>query len=614
MNFTKSLLISTAASLLLIGCGNSDDNNNPAPTNTTPSSGISADTQKELDAIKALNEKQRKELEALQAKITAEFKKFGDEANASTQAAIDAFKAENDAKIKELMDAGKLTEQQMYDLLFNKATLANVWFEAGVAYVDKKDITSFVTTRGAAKNVILFVGDGMGVSTVTAARILDGQQKGGNGEENMLSFDKFPIAGLSKTYNSDSQTPDSAGTMSAMVTGVKTRIGVLAVSDAVDRGDCNASKLHPMTTIVELAEDMNMSTGIISTARLTHATPAALYAHSADRNWENNSKVVGDCKDIAAQFVEFSHGDGIDVALGGGRREFMPNDVNLTVEGKTGKRTDGRDLRAEWQAKYPTGHYVENQAQFDAVDTTKGEKLFGLFNYSHMQYEADRHNDVDGEPSIAQMTEKAVRILKHNPNGFFLMVESGRIDHAHHAGNAYGALTDTIAMAKAVNVADKLTSDKDTLIIVTADHSHVFTIAGYPVRGNPILGKVRSSDGKGGNTGLALAADDKPYTTLGYNNGRGFLNLGSETNSDVSYGLPIHNLENGDNGRANLAGVDTNAPGFHQEALVPNGAETHSGEDVGIYAKGPGANLLSGTNEQNMIFHVMEHMGNYTNK
>lgn len=602
MTFTKTLLVSTVAvtSLFFIGCNYNKTNYDDSALKKE-----NKQLKSELDSLKSLNDQQKKDIADLQTKFLADLDKLKNDTNASTQAVIDNFKLENDAKIQELINSGKMTKELLYDLLFNKKTLANVWYEAGVAYVDKEDLETFVTTRGAAKNIILFIGDGMGVSTVTAARILEGQQQGGYGEEHMLSFDKFPITGLSKTYNSDSQTPDSAGTMSAMVTGVKTRIGVLSISEDVNRGDCNASKDHNMTTILELAEDQNMSTGIVSTARLTHATPAALYAHSADRNWEHSAG--GDCKDIATQFVEFNHGDGIDVAMGGGRREFMPNNAPA-VEGKSGKRTDGRDLRQEWQTKYPTGNYVENLAQFNAVDTTEDKKLFGLFNYSHMQYEADRKNDIDGEPSLSMMTEKAVKILKHNPKGFFLMVEGGRIDHAHHAGNAYGALTDTIEMAKAVQVADDLTDDKDTLIIVTADHSHTFTIAGYPVRGNPILGKVRSSDGKGGNQGLALAADDMPYTTLGYNNGRGFMNLGSETNSDASYSQPIHT------GRANLNGVDTNAPGFHQEATVPRSSETHAGEDVGIYAKGPGANLLSGDNEQNMIFHVMEHMGNYTGK
>jgi len=490
-----------------------------------------------------------------------------------------------------------------------KLNLANTWFKAGVNYVDNKDVQEFIDTRGKAKNIILFVGDGMGVSTVTAARILDGQNKGATGEENMLSFDKFPVAGLAKTYNSDSQTPDSAGTMTAMMSGVKTKKGVLGISEVVNRSDCAGTKGHEVISALELAEDKGMSTGIISTARLTHATPAATYSHIADRNWENNSKLPegSTCKDIASQFIDFSYGDGIDVAMGGGRREFMPNDAT-EVEGKSGKRTDGRDLRNEWKTKYPTGNYVENLAEFNAVPDN-ATKLFALFNYSHMQYEADRANDVDGEPSLSEMTQKAIEILSKNSKGFFLSVESGRIDHAHHSGNAYNALTDTIAMAEAVAKADELTNDEDTLIIVTADHSHVFTIAGYPKRGNPILGKVQGTDANGlPKTEDELAADDLPYTTLGYANGRGFMDLGSQTDADAGYDEDIHK------GRADLTNVDTTSSGFHQEATVPKSSETHAGEDVAIYAKGPGADLLSGTNEQNMIFHVMEHIGDLIKK
>ena len=184
------------------------------------------------------------------------------------------------------------------------------------------------------------------------------------------------------------------------------------------------------------------------------------------------------------------------------------------------------------------------------------------------------------------------------------MVESGRIDHAHHAGNAYGALHDTIAFAEAVAAADELTNDEDTLIIVTADHGHVFTIAGYPKRGNPILGKVVNV----GSDEAATAADGTPYTTLGYTNGLGYRNLGDVTNSDASY------LAAPDTGRKDITDVDTTTPGYHQEALVPLGSETHSGEDVGIYAKGPGAFLVNGTNEQSIIFHVMDFAGDYVSQ
>lgn len=228
----------------------------------------------------------------------------------------------------------------------------------------------------------------------------------------------------------------------------------------------------------------------------------------------------------------------------------------------------------------------------------------GLFNESHMHYEADRHNDTAGEPSLTQMTEKAIDILDNNQKGFFLMVESGRIDHGHHAGSAYSALTDTIEFSQAVQTAVNQTNPEDTLILVTADHSHVFTIAGYPKRGNPILGKVVSV----GSTEPSLASDGMPYTTVGYTNGPGFRDLGNETDADVAY------QASSVTGRVDLSSIDTTTPGFHQETLVPRSSETHAGEDVSVYAKGPGAHLVSGTSEQSSIFHIMEYAADLVKK
>jgi alkaline phosphatase len=487
------------------------------------------------------------------------------------------------------------------------------WYIDGEASVKAK---GFYAGKQRAKNVILFVGDGMGVSTVTAARILEGQLKGMQGEENNLSFDLFPFTGLAKTYNVDAQTPDSAGTMTAMMTGVKTDVGVIGVDEDIVRGDCSTVAGNELVTALELAELAGKSTGVVSTARITHATPAATYAKSADRNWEDNSDMPNDgtddaCTDIALQLVEFesiledrfpgADVDGIEVVMGGGRRHFLPKDTAYNQEkpvaaGAEGDRTDGRDLTAEWQASYPDGVYVNDQAGFDAVDPSSDERVFALFNESHMQYEADRGNDILGEPSIAEMTGKAIDILDNNKDGYFLMVESGRIDHAHHAGNAAGALTDTIAFAEAVQTAVEDVDMKNTLIIVTADHSHVFTIAGYPKRGNPILGKVVSV----GATYPQLASDGLPYTTLGYTNGMGFRDYGAETDSDTVYNDPPPF-----SGRVDLTAVDTEAPGFHQETLVPLGSETHAGEDVAVYGKGPGAHAVSGTNEQSVVYHVM---------
>ena len=148
------------------------------------------------------------------------------------------------------------------------------------------------------------------------------------------------------------------------------------------------------------------------------------------------------------------------------------------------------------------------------------------------------------------------------------------------------------------------TSDEDTLIIVTADHSHVFTIAGYPKRGNPILGKVVGI----GKDQPSLAADGMPYTTVGYSNGGGFKDLGNEADADEGY---YHSVVAG---RVDLTAVDTTAAGFFQEAMVPLSSETHAGEDVGIYASGPGAHLVTGTNEQSYIFHVMDYAADLVKK
>ncbi|WP_371398353.1 alkaline phosphatase [Fretibacter rubidus] len=496
---------------------------------------------------------------------------------------------------------------------------ASTWYNTGASDIAAANaaMASINTKRGSAKNIILFVGDGMGVSTVSAARIRDGQIKGGQGEENQLSFDKFPFTGLSKTYNVDAQTPDSAGTMTAMMTGVKTNIGVIGISRPETRNDCAAAKAVEIPSALQHAELMGKMTGIISTARITHATPAATYAHSANRGWEDISDmpkaaIEAGCIDIAAQFVNLpdrlkaadaSYDDiGIDVAFGGGRRHFLPKDAAFNSSDADsdieGDRTDGRDLTKEWVEK-TGGQYVMDQAGFDTITTTP---VLGLFSESHMRYDSDRSKDNRGEPSLAQMTAKAIDLLDDNENGFFLMVEAGRIDHGHHAGNAYNALQDTISLSEAVDAARQATSDKDTLIIVTADHSHVMTFAGYPKRGNPILGPVV---GVGKDT-PNLADDGKPYTTLSYANGRGFGDLGDSTDADALYDVDINA------GRQLTLDVDTTKPGFRQEALVPLNSETHGGEDVAIYASGPGAHLVSGVHEQNVIFHIMNHAGGLT--
>lgn len=448
-----------------------------------------------------------------------------------------------------------------------------------------------------AKNVILFIGDGMGISTITAARIYAGQSAGLDGESYHLAMDDLPFSALSKTYSHNFQIADSAGTAVAMTSGVKTLSGVLGVTSNVSYGNCATVPGNETETLFELAARAGLATGLVSTARITHATPAAAYAKVAHRDWEADSNMRGassdTCKDIARQLIEWPYGS-FDIVLGGGRSKFLPSDTpDPEYEGKTGERADGRNLIEEWTAKSGEHKYVYDKAGFDAVDFSTGVKLLGLFEPSHMQFELDREADTAGEPHIAEMTRAAITRLSQNEDGFVLMVEGGRIDHGHHAGNAIRALEDAMAFDLAIAAALEMTDPEETLIIVTADHSHTLTIAGYAARGNPILGlSVSGIGGEGGSNG----ADGLPYTTLGYANGPGACR---ETGKDAD-GKPVYDCT-----RQDLTSVDTQAPDFRQPSLVPMGSETHGGEDVAAFASGPGANLIAGVIEQNEIFHVM---------
>lgn len=465
----------------------------------------------------------------------------------------------------------------------------NIWYISAQETLQKN--LSQVPITGKARNVILFIGDGMGISTVTAARIFDGQSRGMTGEEHILSWEKFANVALSKTYNTNQQVADSAGTATAFMTGVKSKAGVISVDQSVIRGDCASSRNRHTTSFLALAEMRGMATGLVTTATLTHATPATAYAHAPERGWENDARIpeaekAAGCKDIALQFVEFSYGNGIEVAFGGGRRNFLPETVT-DPEGHKGKRADRRNLVSEWKQKHPTGHYVWDAQTFERIDAQETGPVLGLFNAGHMQFEADRARDKGGEPSLAAMTEKALQILQQGKAGYFLYVEGARVDHAHHGGNAYRALSDTVALAEAVQKAVEMTDLQDTLIIVTADHSHVFTMGGYATRGNPILGKVTHNrkDGEP-EVDFERAMDDMPYTTLGYYSGPG-----AKSNQT----------------RADISAVDTTAKDFRQQALIPLKSESHAGEDVAIYARGPSAHLIRGVVEQNYIFHVMYH-------
>uniref|UniRef100_A0A4W6D7Y0 alkaline phosphatase n=1 Tax=Lates calcarifer TaxID=8187 RepID=A0A4W6D7Y0_LATCA len=427
-----------------------------------------------------------------------------------------------------------------------------------------------------AKNVILFLGDGMGVPTVTASRILKGQLAGHSGEETSLVMDTFPYLALSKTYNVDQQMPDSAGTATAYLCGVKANYGTLGVTAATPRSNCSASYGNEVESVLHRAKKAGKSVGIVTTTRVQHASPGASYAHSADRNWYSDSDLPSEavqngCRDIAYQLV---HNTEINVILGGGRQYMFPQEMqDPEYPTYTGGRLDGQNLVLEWIKNKKNAKYVWNKVDFDAVNPANTDFLMGLFEPKDCRYDLDRDPSMD--PSLTEMMEKAIKILSKNPKGFFLFVEdNGRIDHGHHGTTAKRALYEAVEFDRAIGRAAELTNDLDTLTVVTADHSHVFAFGGHSARGNPVLGVSRS-----------IAKDNKRFTTAVYGNGPGYQivnGIRPDINESISSGND-----------------------YRQQTPVPLSSETHGIEDVAIFAKGPMSHLFHGVQEQNYIAHVM---------
>ncbi|NXH22970.1 PPBI phosphatase, partial [Bucco capensis] len=429
-----------------------------------------------------------------------------------------------------------------------------------------------------AKNLILFLGDGFGIPTITATRILKGQELGKLGPETPLALDAFPYVALSKTYNVDRQVPDSAGTATAYLCGVKGNYQTVGLSAAARHSQCNTTAGNEVTSVLERARRAGKAVGIVTTTRVQHASPSGTYAHVVNRNWYADASMPADarregCKDIAWQLV---HNVDINVILGGGRKYMTPMGTQdpeyPTHTSQNGIREDGNNLINMWLEARPHARYVWNRTEMlSAAADPNVTYLMGLFEPSDMKYTLVRNSTLD--PSLTEMMEAAITILSRNPNGFYLFVEdNGRIDHGHHSGEAYKALAEAVEFDQAIEKAGALTDEEQTLTVVTADHSHVFSFGGYTLRGSSIFGLAPSK-----------ASDGKNYTSILYGNGPGY---------------PGNNRTDVD--------VDTaNQYSYKQQAAVPLDSETHGGEDVAILAKGPMAHLFHGVQEQTYVAHVM---------
>lgn len=257
------------------------------------------------------------------------------------------------------------------------------------------------TSFAQAKYVFYFIGDGMGAGQ---RQITEEFKKGVLKKDGKLLLNSLPFAGITTTYSADTLITDSAAAGTALATGHKTNNGYIAK-------DVNGNNLQ---TLLEMAQDKGMATGLVSTTRITHATPAVFAAHNLDRDDENG---------IAEDYVNSN----VDYFAGGGYRHFVGKDSGLTS-----KRKDNRDLVKEFEAKgYKTFIGEDSTKSFEKWTPKDGEKVFAAFRASHMPYTVDDINEK--LPTLSEMTEKGIELLSKDEEGFFMMVEGGRIDHASHA-------------------------------------------------------------------------------------------------------------------------------------------------------------------------------------
>jgi alkaline phosphatase len=397
---------------------------------------------------------------------------------------------------------------------------------------------AFAWAGDTARNVILFIGDGMGPAQVTGGRLF----KGGVTEK--LAMEQLPVVGLSRTYSSNGFVTDSAAAATALATGVKTYNGSLGMTDPQYDTE---GKSHRLQNLCDVARAQGKATGVMTTTRVTHATPAGFYARVPQRDMEEK---------IADQVAKSN----LTLLMGGGAKFFHSGQWHDPVSGQNGKRKSGEtadELASQgWTV-------VRNAGELAALDATKADlRVLGLFNYDHMLYDLQRTTGTAGEPPLEDMVSFAVKRLSQNPKGFFLMVEGGRIDHACHENNARLAFGDVVSFDRAIARARK-EAPADTLIVVTADHeTGGLNLNGYAprekVKGNALLGSFGASTAN-----------------------RAIIGWGSGPGGNSSNDVPT-------------------TPTQHV-AAYPSEAAAHTGVDVEIFAGGPGQALLQGVMDNSEI-------------
>ncbi len=442
-----------------------------------------------------------------------------------------------------------------------------------------------------AKNVILFIGDGMSLQAREIARIISRGLTEGKYND-LLEMEKMSNLALITTSGMDSLVTDSANSASAYATGNKSAVNAMGVYPDSTIDPLDDPKVE---NIVEIAKRSRggMGTGIVSTANITDATPAAMVAHTRRRSELNF---------IAQSMLESYHRP--DVILGGGSQHFLPKSVPGS------KRTDELNLISDFQSQGYT--FVSNKTELNKVGQT--DKLLGLFQLDNMNVYLDREvtknpnvlGSFTNQPTLMDMTKQAINVLSKNPNGFFLMVEGASVDKQLHTVDWERATYDTIELDKAVGIAKEFAKQNgDTLIIVVADHGHSASITGT----------YHELDGKTGRQAVRTYAD-AGFPTFVDANKDGFPDSPAP---DVT--LAIHYANHPDYNEDYKFNPEPIAPAVMADGKPianpkkdPKGdfyngnipysetQEVHTADDVPLTADGPGADYFRGIMDNTEVF------------
>jgi alkaline phosphatase len=463
-------------------------------------------------------------------------------------------------------------------------TIVLVAVLAALAHAAMAQTSTLATVRPAAQNVIVFIGNGLGPATTTAARLMRYKEDGA------LAMESMPALARVRTWALDAQTSESAAATSMLLTGTKTRNDVVAM-DGDTRSQGYAPGRDPIrnvpaaenrcpatgngqavATLLELAVAKHRSTGIVTTGRLTGGPSAAAWAHVCHRDAEY--EVARQAVPKGAGF-NARLGNGVDVMMGGGSAYWRPFDAAKRARG----RPDIRELVGEMQAQGYT--FVGDLTALNAAPVVAGSRLLGLFDQNDadgtqqgaLSYELDR--DPKREPSLAEMTAKAMDVLGTNADGYVLVVEAGRIVQAVHAGNARRALVDTIAFDDAVRVALDKADIAHTLIVVTGDHDTTMTLIGGSRRGSDVLGlHLDPASGK-----PDVDASGSTYTSIVFGTG-----------------------PNRPDQRKSLDTPTVVQKDYVQESVVKLASGTNGGGDVVLRAAGAGSSNFHGTLDNIKVF------------